>query len=381
MNTPVSFYQHHGILPGVHKVDDLRSHFSQREALFRQLGIVPRLLRDARILDIGPGGGYYALYNLAQRPRAYVVLDRNARAIEHLKQTIAPVLHPETVLTFRCADLLEMAVDDTFDLVICEAVIAWQQEQPETFLERVSAFVAPGGVLLITCMDSASWLFEMLRRLAGRLITGHALALDARLALLEPVFAPHLHTLAAGNRLPAQWVMTNLLVPLVGGPLSMGTAIATLADDFVPLGSAPHFLTDWSWYKRYAAGSGEYWREARTQYHRNLHNLLDQRRLHPPNPEEANLELLAACDWACRHIQAYETDPDVAHVREAREAVARIADLVRVYDPEVGAVLCAFGRALDDHAKAGAFLFPDGFAPLFGRTQQHLSFVRRVDAG
>ncbi len=68
------------------------------------------------------------------------------------------------------------------------------------------------------------------------------------------------------------------------------------------LGCSPRFLTDWRWHKQRAAGLGwvtdAYWTQA--------HNLLDARRMLPPQSRVKNEAIAARCQMLRQAIAAYE---------------------------------------------------------------------------
>ena len=67
------------------------------------------------------------------------------------------------------SDFYNFRSDLTFDVVLCEATISLQND-PIGFLKKLSYFVKPSGILLITCHDHISILGDILFKIIGRMI-------------------------------------------------------------------------------------------------------------------------------------------------------------------------------------------------------------------
>src|SRR5262249_34046281 len=157
----------------------------------------------------------------------------------------------------------------------------------------VARFVAPGGVLVITCVDAISHFAEIVRRFSAQLLIDPNDALADRAKQLAPVFRPHLEALSGKMTRPLDdWVIDNLLNPAtIGEYLSIPDALAALAPEYAFYGSSPKFVTDWRWYKSIDGASSSYSERATEEYWRHAHCLLDHRRLFAPRPAEANRRL------------------------------------------------------------------------------------------
>jgi len=67
---------------------------------------------------------------------------------------------------------------------------------PFALLASVARLVAPGGVLVITCIDAVSYFAETLRRLLANLLIDVSEPLEVRTRMCVQAFGPHLATLA-----------------------------------------------------------------------------------------------------------------------------------------------------------------------------------------
>ncbi len=324
MTSLLDFYQQHGISPVKQDISDLPAHFARRAHLYRSLGLPPMAVRLKRVLEIGPGSGDNATYTASLHPSFYVAVEPNETGAKEARcRGLFDEVHIRPIADYRPYE--------PFDLVLCEGLLGLCGTDPKVLLEHVGKHVAPGGVLVITCIDPISDHAEVLRRAMAQQMIDRSAPLADQVAVLRPVFAPHLATLKGMTRSVDDWIIDNLLNPASIGPtFSIPEACEALDGRFDVLGCSPRFLMDWRWYKEAEAGNqwaiDSYWQQA--------HNLQDYRRIDPPKDEAENRKLSAYCQQVRDDVRAYE----------------------------------AGGKYL------GAWLDP----AWFGRGQQYLSFVRRA---
>ena len=301
MTSLLDFYRQHGISPVAQDVSDLSAHFERRRGLYRSLGLSPLTIRGASVLEVGPGSGHNALYTLSLHPRSYVAAEPNPRGAEETRRTLAGA-RPGSVV------VVEKAIEDfawyyQFDVVFCEGLLGLCGADPKALLEHVIKHVTPGGVLVITCIDAISDHAEVLRRAMAHPLIDRSAPLEEQLAVLRPVFEPHLATLKGRTRSVDDWIIDNILNPASIGPtFSIPDACEALEGRFDLMGCFPQFLTDWRWYKERPAGNGwaidSYWQQA--------HNLYDYRVESGPRDRSENEELMARCLSVRQHINLCE---------------------------------------------------------------------------
>jgi SAM-dependent methyltransferase len=376
----VDFYRRHGISPVRQDISNLDAHFTRRAALYRQLGLLPAFVRGRRVIEIGPGSGFNSLYTATLEPSRYVLLEGNPRGVADIEALFGGFPALRARIEIASALVQDYATDERFDFVFCEGMLALAGMPDQSALLRsVARFTAPGGVLVITCIDAISDFAETLRRLIGQLLVDPAEPLAAQAARLTPVFGPHLSTLAGMTRRHDDWVIDNLLNPASIGPfLSIPDAIAALGDDFEFFGASPHYCTDWRWYKSLTRPAAGYSERAATQYWEHAHNLLDYRRLFPPREAADNKALHAECDATRDRIRTFEATRDTALVASIRTTLAGIERSVRAFSDAVAdAVHEASALVERVPPEAAAVAASRGFGSWFGRGQQYLSFSRR----
>jgi 2-polyprenyl-3-methyl-5-hydroxy-6-metoxy-1,4-benzoquinol methylase/uncharacterized membrane protein YbhN (UPF0104 family) len=109
-----------------------------------------------RMIDVGCGGGYYALS--AKRAGLHVsVVDVAPGMIEVLK---------EKAHDARCCDIENLSLEQTYDIVICSGVLDFVLH-PEIAFKNLAALIAPGGRLVVQAPRSGlfGWIYRAEKKL------------------------------------------------------------------------------------------------------------------------------------------------------------------------------------------------------------------------
>lgn len=289
MTSLLDFYQQHGISPVKQDVTDLPAHFARRAFLYRSLGLPPSAICGKAVLEVGPGSGENALYTASLRPRKYVLLEPNPSGSEALQERLCG---QKVEVRDESLEAYQPLRPVTFDVVLCEGLLGLAGGNAAGHLLQILAGrLGSGGVLVVTCIDPISDCAEVLRRAHAQKYIAKGQTLHEQVAILRPIFAPHLATLKGMTRSVHDWILDNLLNPASIGPtFSIPQAIEALDAEFDVLGCSPRFLQDWRWYKE---GGGNQW--AIDSYWSQCHNLLDYRTVSPPRSREWNEALMEAC--------------------------------------------------------------------------------------
>lgn len=369
----VDYYSERNISPVKQDISDRERHFGRRASLYRFLGIPPLYVEGASVLEFGPGTGDNALYTASLVPARYVLVDGNPRGVEETRAVMAATGLPDTAVVHSYVE--DFATDERFDLVLAEGLIPFQND-PIGFARHIASFVRPGGVLVVTCVDSASAIGEIGRRLLANRIAPPSLPYAERRAQLAPVFAPHLATLEGMSRSVEDWVDDNIAQPLTGKLYSMVDAIESLGPDgFVVAGSSPQFLTDWRWYKQLFGEERAFNERAIESYYRNVANFLDYRETLDDHDVELGRRLLRDCD-ALHEAMLADDAGDASGLPAAVKRVAEIATLVEPVAAGTAASLRALANALSGSDATAAAT--NAFSSHFGRGQQYVSFIREA---
>lgn len=377
----IDYYEKNKIAPVDQNIADWGHYYSIRSGLYRQLGIPAALSSDKRIIEFGPGVGAIAVFFMHFKPERYVLVDANSSCVELTRQKIQGHAHYDSEKhAVEEAFFEDFNTSEKFDIVLCEGCIPSQQH-PDQLLQKFAGFVAPGGVLATTCMSSGSWLSEYLRRIIAFLITDYNDSADKRAEDLLPVFSPHLDTMQAMTRPHKDWILDNILQPMLGEiHFSIPDAIRALSDGFEPIGSSPSFFTDWRWYKELDQKSSLKTQEMFIeQYARNEHNFLDYRFTVEPRGAEKNAPIAQLCrDIFVDSILRYSADREEI-VKDSHQILGKLRLLhseLQPILPETAKALADYNNALEHLLNKNELLPMHDFKYWFGRGQQYLAFRR-----
>ncbi len=377
MKAFVDFYTREGISPVAQDIEDLEKHFNRRHALYRHVGIVRGLLSGRSILEFGPGSGHNSIVTAAMHPARYVLVDANPVGLERTRDLLQRFAgSSSTDISIVESYIEDFQTSERFDLVLCEGVLP-TQEAPTELLSHIARFVRPGGIILITCIDAASYLAEQLRRFAAALATSKQASTEEKLAVLLPLLGSHLDTIEAMGRSHEDWILDNVIQPFEGRALmGLEDAIDTLHPDFSVLGTSPSFLVDRRWYKRITGPASDFNAVAKEVYSSELHNFIDARTAYSVRKPERNRALLAACNTAYEAIVTHS---------EARDpkAAARVMQALEGLQGEMTELDRRTVRSFDDFLRVAARLQAGDrdvdwgdFTSWFGQGQQYLTMVR-----
>ncbi len=372
----VDFYTKHDISPVSQDISDIKKHFERRNSLYRHLGLVPSLLKDKTVIEFGPGSGHNAVYTNNLKPSQYVLVDANPKGLNDTEELLSRYSHDNPNYEIVESLIEEYRGENLFDIVLCEGLISGQPN-PCSFLQHVGRFVAPGGVLIITCEDSVSVLSDLLRHLAGSIIVDPESAIDRKVEILRPFFREHFETLQYMSRPLDDWILDWVIQPFKGRFMSIKEAINAVAPEFDVYGSSPHFFTDWRWYKE-ICGDKKYNEIAIDLYYKNVHNLMDYRYVFEPRTKEFNLKIIKLCDAVVDLAGCFfEFDRDIKYLFQINQKLIELSRVVRNYAHETSESITGFTFAVEKYLDSGQFpLHLKKFASFFGRGQQYLSFIR-----
>jgi len=292
MKAYLDYYKKNNIIPVSQDISNLKKHFGRRTALYMQCGIPPYLIKNKDVLEIGPGTGDNAIFTNYMQPSNYMLIDGNPKSIKSTYEKLSNYFKNISNCDFVEQDILDFNIDKLFDIVLCEGLISHQQK-PKKFLKKISRFVKPGGILLITCVDHVSFLSEMLRRVIGTLLVNNKVSINENVKILRNYFHSHLSQLNGMSRRIDDWIYDTILQPFCKTTLlSIEDSIKILYNDFEVYGMSPNFFIDWRWYKQinFDYMFNQLVIEA---YKKNIHTFLDYRyEFNFTNNIELNAKLL-----------------------------------------------------------------------------------------
>lgn len=374
MKAFLEYYKNQDIIPVHQIIPKLNEHFQRRSGLLRQLGIPYKSIKGQRFLEFGPGTGQNALFTAACEPKELVLVDANPSSLRETHLTLQKSsLKQDRIKTIE-STIENFCTDIKYDFVLCEGVIPFQND-PEFITKKVSESVAPGGLLIITCVDPVSYFSEVLRRTLKPYLLKFAKQ-DNTLETLVRFFEPDLQALPAMTRKHEDWVQDVILHPYYGGKLlSIPQAISVLESDFDVQGTSPNFINDWRWFKQ-MTGNNPGTNEQTVKSYQDcaavfLDYRVDARNLKPVDIVQLQTLCKAAYDI---HFEAWNGSYSAAE--DIVSITKKVADLVKDAMPNTALSLHDWLRMFDE-LNLGKWSTPKEFAGFFGRGQQYVSFIKR----
>ncbi len=374
----IEFYGKHKISPVRQDISDIKRHFERREGLYKQLGLLPTFFEGKTVLEVGPGSGYNSIYTASLKPKMYHLVEGNPTGVSDMERlfgefyewTNNAVIFPTILENYKC-ELL-------YDFVICEGMLPAMSD-PTNLLQLLAKYVKPGGVLIITCIDSISGASENLRHLIGQLLIWDVDNVERMLSILLPVFSPHLNTLAAMSRRHDDWILDNIINPVgIAETLSISTAIQVLEDEFDVYCASLNMFTDWRWYKSLYGDNKSFNEMALNQYWTLVHNFIDYRKVLLPRCSEDNKKLYQLFDKFRIRTRDLVGTRNTSIIDELICLLDKIVVEIGSFSEELTQPFLEVLEMLRmDKIKPDLVANSANFKSYFGRGQQYLSFVRK----
>jgi SAM-dependent methyltransferase len=380
VDTHIDFYSQHNISPVRLDIPNFDSHLENRTGLFRHLGILPGLITGKRILELGSGSGFNSIHLASLEPESLTLVDGNPTGVEQTKDlyTKLPAYKKFTKIEHSMFD--DYQNEEKFDLVIMENVLVGQPSIDKTLMHATS-FVAPGGLFVTSCMNSVGLMPETLRRLLAFIMVEQSSPLEEKVRRLLPIFSPHLASIDGMNRRQDDWIIDNLLNPMLypGRKLfSFPETLETIGKDFDFLSSSPRFILDWRWYKTLRETKDQNNNLALEQYWMNVHNFLDLNNLLPPRSVKKNQKLFQVCREFVDLLYQFETTGKNAYISSLIDALDRFILEVQSFSSSTAEAMNEAREFLSqDPLDADALSHSKKFGKLFGRANHHFSFIRK----
>ncbi len=379
MTVPIpflSFYDHIGFAPTRQQESLASTYSTSRAFLYRTLGIPNIAVRGSDVLEFGPGSGENSEVLLALGPKSYKFVDGSDGVLTNLQSRLGSAGSNDSegpLLQFTESDILEYADESLYDLVVCEGVLP-MQFKPRDMAAHVLSFVRPGGVAILTCMDSVSSFSEIARRYVASSIFGDLEYSEKLVHQLVDFFTPDFACLPGMTRRPEDWVLDSIINPWLGDFFSLQDALEVATDGYALLGTSPKIIQDWRWYKDPSALDGNHTlASAISSYRRNIHSLLDVRFTGQARLDnESNWGLIDVTSSIATRVRGQISGKDPYEPTEFGNDIQRILETTGNLHPQTvkslqGLVDWSLSRDTSDLAH---------FRSLWGRGQQYISLAR-----
>ena len=359
----IDFYTEIGFAPTGQQTGISQKHKKNRSNLYRKLGLRSSIFKNANVLEIGAGSGENAIDILNRGVTSLTISDGAQVVLDKLKS----VIKNETPIQFELRDSqIPSATNDVFDIVICEGVIPLQIN-PVVFFQNACKRLAPGGVILITTMDSISSLSEVLRRIISLTIKAQGIVEVKNIANF---FQKDFEALEGMTRTAENWVLDSILNPWIGKMFSIEDALLAAPENFRPISMTPNLHLDQEWYKSPQNNSTEK-NEWIRSYQENCHQLINfHNKSRVSAVESQNFLLLEICDLVFLEMQRMTQQGFSDNEKLLISLIEKIVNEFSYIDVSTKNALKSFVNFVETRD----FSSSADFQTFWGRGQQYLCF-------
>lgn len=373
-NPMVDFYEMHNISPVHQNISDIRTHFIRRENLYRTLGLPPVVFSNKSVLEVGPGSGYNALAFFYWGASVDLV-EPNSKGKEEIAKLLKDFDISDNLWNLYGSKIEECQLEKQYDIVIAEGFITEVHNKAEV-ASKLACLAKKGGVVVVTCLDEISILFEQVKRLLGWKITEDIENFNEKVTVLCSAFATHLSSLKFCTRPLQDWVIDEFINPSIyTDTFSIIDCIKQFGEDFEYLGGSPSIFTDYSWYKDMFVNRKE---SVINQFYRKRH-LLIMTELEESfrEIEENHLLYNTACNIH-KMARELENKTGSCSLEQVALEMKDIGEMCKNIDIRItGALNEAITLLMDDNLTAEKISNAQKIAVAFGRAQQYVSLVKK----
>jgi 2-polyprenyl-3-methyl-5-hydroxy-6-metoxy-1,4-benzoquinol methylase len=295
MNHFLEHYLANEITPVKQDISDLKKHFARRIALYKTLGVPPLFFKNKKILEVGAGGGYNPLVTQSFDLNSYDIVEPNKHARDDIDMIFSQ--HKVEMKNIKIHDcMLENYENNAkYDVVICEGVIPGLHNKKEV-LGILDDLLKPNGIMLLTCIDEVSYLFEILRHYIASKLIENECDFEKKLDIFEEAFESHLDTLDGMSRYKRDWYADSLLGTMhFNYNFSFKECIEYFNKNYTFYNSSPNIFMDYRWYKEIPSDNTKYNQYFIEQFDKNRHNLMHYNTIYSDREKDKNDILVSLC--------------------------------------------------------------------------------------
>tara|TARA_Y100000590_G_scaffold469825_1_gene660008 strand:- start:13244 stop:14401 length:1158 start_codon:yes stop_codon:yes gene_type:complete len=376
----LEYYINEGISPVQYDLSDLGKHFQIRASLYRLLGIIPSFFKGRDVLEVAPGSGHNSIYTATLLPRTYDLVEPNPNGCQDILNIFKDFSIEHTKPNLFQESLDDFKSDTLYDIVITEGWPGGFLDYEKSMLVKLSSFVNPGGIMLITFFSPIGGMATYLRRLIGHRLILEKDQMEQKTAVLKKAFSSHLNKLGSMTRSYKHWIQDSILNPYICVAHNTPLLCTNIFDDEYEIySSVPKLGTDWRWYKSLYGNRRKFNESFLAEYDKMSHCMIDYRMNSLKRPEEKNKELENLCFSFAEITKNNEKLGYDAYMENVEPVLFNIINNVEFDLPEMtqqamheaNTILKRKVVKIDDVAKMSEF---SGF---FGREQCYLSFTRK----
>ena len=376
----LEYYIREGISPVHQDISDLNKHFQIRASLYRLLGLIPSFCKGKDIIEVAPGSGHNSIYTATLLPRTYDLVEPNPIGCKDISKIFDNLSIQHTKPNLYQQSLDDFKSDKLYDIVITEGWPGGFLDYDKSMLVKLSSFVKPGGIMLITFFSPIGGMATYLRRLIGHRLISKKDQMKQRTAILKKTFSSHLDKLTSMSRSHEHWIQDSILNPYICVAHNTPRLCTEILDDkFEIYSSVPKLGADWRWYKSLHGNQRKFNENFLAEYDTISHCMIDYRMDSVKRSKEKNKELEKLCFDFAAIVKNNENLGHDAHLKKVEPFLSKIISNIKPDLPqttkkalhEVSTLLKKKVVEIDDVAKMTEF------SCFFGREQCYLSITKK----
>ena len=274
MNHFLEHYLTNKITPVKQDLSNISKHFHTRTMLYQKLGLSPLTFQNAKVLEIGPGGGYNPLVTQSFGLSQYDLIEPNEYAITDLNNIFQEYNVDTTNITIHHTMLENFKTENLYDIIICEGMIPGLSNKDEV-LSKIDEMTHENSIVIITCIDEVAFLFEILRYYIAQQLIHENLSFEEKLDIFEMTFTSHLATLKGMTRFKRDWCADSLFGLMhFNYNFSFKEAVEFYDNKYKFYNATPDLFYDFRWHKELPEDNNKYNKYFLEQFNQQRHNLL-----------------------------------------------------------------------------------------------------------
>lgn len=274
----LEYYKKNNISPVHYNLRNLKKHFEIRSSLYQLLGVPPKLVYGKDVLEVAPGSGHNSIYTATLMPATYHLVEPNPLGCQDIVNIFKNLSLRHTKPKLYKLKLGNFKTKKLYDIVITEGWPGGYLDFDKRMLKKLSSFLKPGGIMLISFFPPIGGMATYLRRLIGNRIISNSDNFKDQTNSLNKAFSSHLSNLKSMSRSKEHWIQDSMLNPYICVAHNTPELCLKILNHKLQIyNSVPKFADDWRWYKSLHGKLKNFNENFILEYNKVSHSLIDYR--------------------------------------------------------------------------------------------------------
>ncbi|MDC3185834.1 class I SAM-dependent methyltransferase [bacterium] len=264
----IDFYNKNHLIPVKQNLKSKVEHLSKRDFLYSSVGLSSLTLKNASILEFGPGTGQNAINWLNYNPSSITLVDGADAAIEEITKNFSEVEVPKNIdLSLIKSEFTEFKSKKKYDIIWAEGCIPHQSDI-DNIINSMLNHLSIDGIFTCSTISGLAHLSETIRRVSASIVLNKLHPEIDDLDFLVNIYKNDLRALSNSTRFVEDWVLDVIIQPLHTTSLcSIPDVLEISKNTHIPYHTYPKLSDSVCWYKDF--NPHKYVEEVIEQYYRN----------------------------------------------------------------------------------------------------------------